>query len=145
MKQTTFDKYVDFLRILFAAGTIYDINQSARHNHIGDGFVSFLKKRGYLERMSGGSYKFKSGGLGFAHIIASYIAFQRSAKPVVKEFCDKVSEAYPHVTNTAQMSDKLTTEQREQAAIAILGSIMRDNAGVTYKVTRIENKEIVLL
>ena len=156
MKQTTFDKYVDFLRYSYTASGIYDLNLASRHYKVADSFISFLKKNKYLERMAGGSYKLIDCPLGFNHIVNEYkkqsemheageplfVATLKGNGQCVTEFGKSLSEAYPHVTNTGQMSDELTTEQREKAAIAILGSIMRDNQHITYDLIRNERKEI---
>ena len=72
MKQTTFDKYVDFLRYSYTASGIYDLNLASRHYKVADSFISFLKKNKYLERMAGGSYKLIDCPLGFGHIVSEY-------------------------------------------------------------------------
>lgn len=155
MKQTTFEKYIDFLRSMVANGKIHNITIFARECHVSDAFVNFLIKNKYLISLAGGSVKLIDCPLGFNHIVNEYkkqsemheageplfVATLKGNGQCVTEFGKSLSEAYPHVTNTGQMSDELTTEQREKAAIAILGSIMRDNAGITYDLIRIERKE----
>lgn len=138
MKIKTREKYIDFLRTLTANGTIYNVTEFARLKNIGDGFVSFLKKRCYLERMAGGSYKLKYGGMGFDHIINEY------KNTTEKNPNTMVSNGDNLIQNTGgeiHFSRPVTMTEREQLAIDILGSIMRDNQHITYDLIRNERKE----
>lgn len=147
MKQVTFDKYVDFLRALAANGTIYNMNDFKRTSHVGDAFVNFLIKNKYLFRKAGGSFKMVDCPLGFNHIVNEYKK-QTENKPAqaVSEFVESVGKAYPKLTElekTIQMDiENDTIASREQAAIDILGTIMRDNQHITYDLIRIERKEV---
>lgn len=147
MKQVTFDKYVDFLRALAANGTIYDMTKFKRNHHVGDAFVNFLIKSKYLKRLTGGSVKLVGCPLGFNHIVNEYKK-QTENKPAqaVSEFVESVGKAYPKLTElekTIQMDiENDTIASREQAAIDILGTIMRDNQHITYDLIRIERKEV---
>ena len=129
MKQKTIEKYINFLRTLTANGTIYNVTEFARLRNVGYAFILFLKKRGYLERMAGGSYKLKAGGLGFAHIVNEYKKAAEKKQPAVAEFVAAVEKAYPKHTDIDLLA-------REQEAIDILGQIMRDNSHITYDVVR---------
>jgi nitrogen fixation protein FixH len=64
----------------------------------------------------------------------------------VAEFVEAVDVAYPKQTElekTIQLHiENDTIASREQAAIDILGTIMRDNAHITYDLIRIERKEV---
>lgn len=147
MKQVTFDKYVNFLRALAANGTIYNMNDFKRTSHVGDAFVNFLIKNKYLFRKAGGSFKMVDCPLGFNHIVNEYKK-QTENKPAqaVSEFVESVGKAYPKLTElekTIQMDiENDTIASREQAAIDILGTIMRDNQHITYDLIRIERKEV---
>jgi hypothetical protein len=160
MKQVTFDKYVNFLRALAANGTIYNVNDFKRKHHVGDAFVNFLIKSKYLKRLTGGSIKLVDCPLGFNHIVSEYKAFSekkqlklsthdpKSTTSIgfayeVADFVKVLTEAYPK-ENKGWIAINMdsTTEQREQAAIDILGTIMRDNAHITYDLIRIERKEL---
>ena len=129
MKQTTFDKYVDFLRYSYTASGIYDLNLASRHYKVADSFISFLKKNKYLERMAGGSYKLIDCPLGFNHIVNEYKKATEKKQPAVAEFVAAVVKAYPKHPDIDLLA-------REQEAIDILGQIMRDNAHITYDVVR---------
>lgn len=147
MKKTTFDKYVNFLRALTANGTIYNVNYFKREHHVGDAFVNFLIKSKYLKRLTGGSVKLVDCPLGFNHIVNEYKK-QTENKPAqaVAEFVESVGKVYPkqsEIEKTIQLHiENDTIASREQAAINILGSIMRDNQHITYDLIRIERKEI---
>lgn len=147
MKQVTFDKYVDFLRVLAANGTIYNVNDFKRKHHVGDAFVNFLIKSKYLKRLTGGSVKLVDCPLGFNHIVNEYKK-QTENKPAqaVSEFVESVGKAYPKQTElekTIQLHiENDTIASREQVAINILGAIMRDNAHITYDLIRNERKEV---
>jgi hypothetical protein len=160
MKQVTFDKYVDFLRALAANGTIYNMNDFKRTSHVGDAFVNFLIKSKYLKRLAGGSIKLVDCPLGFNHIVNEYKAFSEKKQPKlsthdpksttsigfayeVADFGKALDKAYPKEDKGwIAINMDLTMEEREQAAIDILGAIMRDNAHITYDLIRIERKEV---
>ena len=165
MKQVTFDKYVDFLRTLAANGTIYNVNDFKRKYHVGDAFVNFLIKSKYLKRLTGGSIKLVDCPLGFNHIVNGYKAFSekkqlkfstqdpKSTTSIgfayeVSDFGKVLTEAYPKeetyvnpiIKGIVELDN--TIASREQSAINILGSIMRDNKHITYDLIRIERKEV---
>jgi hypothetical protein len=160
MKKTTFDKYVDFLRALAANGTIYNVNDFQRKHHVGDAFVNFLIKSKYLKRLTGGSTKLVDCPLGFNHIVNEYKAFSEKKQLKfstqdpknttsigfayeVADFGKALDKAYPKEDKGwIAINMDLTMEEREQAAIDILGAIMRDNAHITYDLIRIERKEV---
>lgn len=171
MKQVTFDKYVNFLRALTANGTIYDMNDFKRQHHVGDAFVNFLIKSKYLKRLTGGSIKLVGCPLGFNHIVNGYKAFSekkqlkfstqdpKSTTSIgfayeVADFGKALDKAYPkYVSNKYIINPYLTEKEREQIesgnivereqqAINILGTIMRDNQHITYDLIRIERKEV---
>ncbi len=142
MRKGTIKKYENFLADCRKETVILNIRQLAKFHSVSVTFTDWLVKNRYLVKMAGGSYKLIACPLGFNHIVNEYKNATESKQPPIKDFCNKVSEAYPHVTNTCQMSDKLTTEQREKAAIDILGTIMRDNQHITYDIIRNERKEI---
>jgi len=160
MKQVTFDKYVNFLRALAANGTIYNINDFKRKHHVGDAFVNFLIKSKYLKRLTGGSIKLVDCPLGFNHIVNGYKAFSEKKQPKFSTqdpksttsigFAYEVSDFGKVLTEASPKEDESwiainmdsTMEQREQAAIDILGTIMRDNQHITYDLIRIERKEV---
>jgi hypothetical protein len=147
MKQVTFDKYVDFLRALAANGTIYDMNDFKRTSHVGDAFVNFLIKNKYLFRKAGGSFKLVDCPIGFNHIVNEYKKqTENKQAQAVSEFVESVGKAYPKQTElekTIQLHiENDTIASREQAAIDILGTIMRDNANITYDLIRNERKEV---
>lgn len=147
MKQVTFDKYVDFLRALAANGTIYNMNDFKRTSHVGDAFVNFLIKNKYLFRKAGGSFKLVDCPLGFNHIVNEYKKqTENNQAQAVADFVKVLTEAYPKKGEFEKtldfIADNSTIEKREQAAIDILGAIMRDNAHITYDLIRIERKEV---
>lgn len=153
MRQVTFDKYVNFMRALTANGTIYDMNDFKRQHHVGDAFVNFLIKSKYLKRLTGGSIKLVGCPLGFNHIVNEYNAFSKKKQPKsttsivfaneVADFGKALTEAYPKEDKGwIAINMDSTMEQRERAAIDILGTIMRDNAHITYDLIRIERKEV---
>jgi hypothetical protein len=141
MKKTTFDKYVDFLRALAANGTIYNVNDFQRKHHVGDAFVNFLIKSKYLKRLTGGSTKLVDCPLGFNHIVNEYKAFSEKKQLKFSTQDPKNTTSIGFAYEVADFG-KVLTEQRERAAIDILGAIMRDNAHITYDLIRIERKEV---
>ncbi len=128
MKQQTFDKYVQFLRLL-SAKSIYDLGFQQRKYKIADTFVSFLFRNKYLQRKVGGSVKLIDCPLGFNHIVNEYKKATEKKQPAVAEFVAAVEKAYPKHPDIDLLA-------REQLAIDILGQIMRDNAYITYDVVR---------
>lgn len=128
MKQQTFDKYVQFLRLL-SAKAIYDLGFQQRKYKIADTFVNFLIQKRYLLRMAGGSVKLIDCPLGFNHIVNEYKKATEKKQPAVAEFVAAVEKAYHKHTDIDLLA-------REQEAIDILGQIMRDNAHITYDVVR---------
>ena len=137
MKQKTFDKYEQFLRLLNAKN-VYDLGFQQRKYKIADTFVSFLFRNKYLQRKVGGSVKLIDCPLGFKYIVNEY------KKATEKKPNTMVSNGDNLIQNTGgeiHFSRQVTMTEREQLAIDVLGSIMRDNAGITYDLIRNERKE----
>lgn len=129
MKQKTFEKYEQFLRAMSKYAVITSIKEKARDYEIADKFIFYLLKRGYLKRLTGGSYKLIDCPLGFAHIVNEYKKATEKKQPAVAEFVAAVEKAYPKHPDIDLLA-------REQEAIDILGQIMRDNSHITYDVVR---------
>ena len=137
MKQKTFDKYEQFLRLL-SAKNVYDLSFQQRKYKIADTFVNFLFRNKYLQRKVGGSVKLIDCPLGFNHIVNEY------KKATEKKPNTMVSNGDNLIQNTGgkiHFSRPVTMTEREQLAIDILGSIMRDNQHITYDLIRNERKE----
>ena len=139
MKQTTFEKYVDFMRFLSTMTHVNDIKYHQREYHVGDSFVNYLIKHRYLKRSIGGSVKLIDCPLGFNHIVNEY------KKATEKKPNTMVSNSDNLIQDTGEkihFSRPTTMIEREQLAIDILGTIMRDNQHITYDLIRIERKVI---
>ena len=110
----------------------YKVNANVGGALVASGYIGKTYQHGY--------YQWKADQP-TSHDVDVVINEMNKTKPVkpknqqVAEFVEAVKTAYPH------KGENLTTEQREQAAIDILGEIMRDNQHITYDLIRIEKHE----
>ena len=138
MKQTTFDKYTQFLRLLNAKN-VYDLGFQQRKYKIADAFVSFLFKNNYLQRKVGGSVKLIDCPLGFNHIVNAY---KKATEKKPNTMVNNSDNLIQNVGGEIHFSRPATMSEREQLSIDILDTIMRDNQHITYDLIRIERKVI---